>query len=401
MRRRVWVRRQRAQRYVVSAFWITALTFASSLGTSVIHAQDTATPPTTLDNALPANPTGEQIFRAACATCHAADGTGAARSVVGFALPLPNGHEFPDFTDCPTNTVEPLADWVAVATRGGPIRGLDRHMPAFGDALSADQIEKAVKYLWSFCTDRAWPRGDLNLPRAFFTEKAFPENETVWTTGVTMSGTKGVTNELVYEHRIGARGQYEVKIPIDFQQGADGAAWTRGLGDVEFALRRTFFANYERGSIFAAGGAVTLPTGKEELGLGSGVTIYEPFAMFGQILGTNGFLQLHGGYEIPSDHSKANNEVFLRTTLGYSFAQDHGVGRAWSPMAEVIVARPKGGASEFDIVPQMQVSLSRLQHILLSVGVRVPLNERQDRKPQVLTYFLWDWFDGGLFQFWK
>ena len=47
------------------------------------------------------------------------------------------------------------------------------------------------------------------------------------------------------------------------------------------------------------------------------------------------------------------------------------------------------------------MSLSRLQHVLLSVGVRVPLNGRAERKPQVLTYVLWDWFDGGLFDFWK
>ena len=44
---------------------------------------------------------------------------------------------------------------------------------------------------------------------------------------------------------------------------------------------------------------------------------------------------------------------------------------------------------------------SKLQHVLLGVGVRVPLNERDERHPQVLTYLLWDWFDGGLFQFWK
>ena len=58
--------------------------------------------------ALAPDASGEEIFRAACATCHGADGTGSPRSVVGFALPLPNGHEFPDFTDCATNTVEPL-----------------------------------------------------------------------------------------------------------------------------------------------------------------------------------------------------------------------------------------------------------------------------------------------------
>jgi mono/diheme cytochrome c family protein len=386
---------------VVTRPTLLALTIAVYLiVTCVAHAQ-TAPATTTLDRALPTNASGEQIFLAACATCHAADGTGSPESVVGFELPLSNGHDFPDFTDCATNTVEPLGDWMAVAHRGGPVRALDRHMPAFGDALSDDQIEQAVKYLWTFCADPSWPRGDLNLPRAFFTEKAFPENETVWTTGVTTSGAKGVANELVYEHRIGSRGQYEVKLPFGVQQAEPGGAWNRGIGDVELAVRRTFYASYDRGSIFAAGGAVTLPTGKEDLGLGNGFTIFEPFAMWGQILGTNGFLQIHTGFEIPSDHTRGENEGFFRTALGYTLAQDQGFGRAWSPMAEVLIAKPEGGSTEWDVVPQVQVSLSKLQHILLSVGVRVPLNERQDRKPQFLTYFLWDWFDGGLFQFWK
>jgi hypothetical protein len=365
------------------------------------HAQDATTPATSLTKALAADATGEQIFRTACVTCHAIDGRGASSSVVGFELPLPDGHVFPDFTDCSTNTVEPLGDWMAVAHRGGPIRGLDRHMPAFGDALSADQIERAVKYLWAFCEDASWPRGDLNLPRAFFTEKAFPENEVVWTTGVTTSGVKAVSNQVVYEHRIGSRNQYEVTVPFDLQQGDTGGTWSRGLGDVEVALRRTLYASYPRGSIFAAGGAVTLPTGKEELGLGNGFTIVEPFAMWGQIIGANGFLQLHTGIEIPTDRTRGSKEGFLRTALGYTFAQDEGFGRAWSPMTEIIVARPEGGTSEWDVVPQMQVSLSKLQHILLSIGVRIPVNEREERKPQFLTYFLWDWFDGGLFQFWK
>ena len=344
---------------------------------------------------------GAEIFRAACATCHAADGKGSPRSVVGFALPLPNGHDFPDFTDCPTNTVEPMADWVAVATRGGPVRGLDRHMPAFGAALSAEQIEQAVRYLWTFCDDSAWPRGELNLPRAFFTEKASPENETVWTSSFGTTGAKGITNQLVYEHRIGSRAQYEVVLPFGVQQAAPGGGWSRGLGDVELAFRRTLHASLERGSIFAAGAALVLPTGKELEGLGGGHRVYEPFAMWGQILGTNGFLQLHAGYEISSDTQKGDHEAFARAALGYTLAQDDGFGRAWSPIAEVLLARPTGGPVEWDVVPQVQVSLSKLQHVLLSVGARIPLNEREARKPQVLTYVLWDWFDGGLFDFWR
>ena len=358
-------------------------------------------PPTSLAKALPADATGEQLFRLACATCHGDDGSGAPEHVVGFALPLPNGHDFPDFNDCATNTVEPMADWAAVVDRGGPVRALDRHMPAFGDALTADQIERVVRYLWSFCTDPAWPRGELNLPRAFFTEKAFPENEAVLTTGVGLSGARAVTNEIVYEHRIGSRTQYEIAVPVDVQQAEAGGAWHGGLGDVEVALRRTFYHNLDRGSIFAAGGAVVLPTGKEDLGLGNGFTIVEPFAMWGQMVGSSGFVQVHTGIEIPTDRERGDVEGFVRTAFGFTLAQEQGVGRAWTPMMEVLLAKPEGGLAEWDVVPQVQVSLSKLQHVLFNVGVRIPLTERHERKPQLLTYILWDWFDGGLFRFWK
>ncbi len=393
------------RRLTISIIWTAALVFVCiAIESMTLHAarpQDASTPVTSLANALPADANGEQIFRATCATCHAIDGKGSPQHVVGFALPLPDGHTFPDFSDCPTNTAETLPTWMAIVRGGGPARGLDRHMPAFGDALSTLQIERVVKYLWSLCADPAWPRGDLNLPRAFFTEKAFPENEAVWTTGVTVAGAKAVSNQVTYEHRIGARWQYEVTVPFDLQQQEAGGAWSRGLGDVEVALRRVLAANLDRGSIVAAGAAVTLPTGKEQSGLGNGFTIYEPFAMWDQILGRRGFVQVHAGYEVSSDHSKGPNEAYARTALGYTFAGDQGFGRTWTPMAEVMLTHPDGGSAEWDVVPQMQVSLSKLQHVMLSVGVRMPLNERQDRKPQVLTYVLWDWFDGGLFAFWK
>jgi mono/diheme cytochrome c family protein len=379
--------------------WAAAVLYAAALSVATLGAAQAPPQPASSGPAVPANATGEEIFKAACATCHATDGTGSPRSVVGFTIA--NGHELPDFTDCATNTVEPLADWVAVAHEGGPIRGLDRHMPAFGDALTIEQIARTIKYLWSFCDDSSWPRGDLNFPRAFFTEKAFPESESVLTTGVTTSGPKSVTNQIVYEHRIGSRGQYEVAVPIDMQQGEAGGSWNSGLGDIEIALRRTFFHSVNSGSIFAAGAAVTLPTGKEDLGLGNGYTIVEPFAMFGQALGTSGFLQLHTGIEIPTDHRRGENETFVRTAVGYSFAQDRGFGRSWSPMLEVLAAKPQHASTEWDVVPQMQVSLSKLQHILISVGARIPVNEREERKPQFLTYLVWDWFDGGFTQFWK
>jgi hypothetical protein len=109
---------------------------------------------------------------------------------------------------------------------------------------------------------------------------------------------------------------------------------------------------------------------------------------------------MHGGAELSSDTSRVSSESFVRAALGYTYAQDHGFGRAWTPMTEILFARPWGSPSEVDVVPQMQVSLSKLQHVLLSVGVRVPVIGREGRHPQFLTYFLWDWFDGGLTEFW-
>src|SRR5687768_8710898 len=114
---------------------------------------------------------GAELYRSACAACHGEDGRGAPRTVVGFDTPLP------DFTDCAFTTSEADVDWNAVVHTGGPVRALDPNMPAFGEALSTEQIQRVIEHIRGFCTSRAWPHGNLNLPRPLVTEKAFPENE--------------------------------------------------------------------------------------------------------------------------------------------------------------------------------------------------------------------------------
>jgi hypothetical protein len=37
---------------------------------------------------------------------------------------------------------------------------------------------------------------------------------------------------------------------------------------------------------------------------------------------------------------------------------------------------------------------------MINAGVRVPVTDRGERHAQVITYFLWDWFDGGLRDGW-
>lgn len=330
-------------------------------------------------------------YAAACAACHGTDGRGIPRSTVGFDIPLP------DFADCSFATVEPDADWMAVAHDGGPARAFDRRMPAFGEALTADQLQRALDRIRGFCTDSRWPRGELNLPRALVTEKAYPENETVLTTTVVTTGAGAVVNELLYEQRLGARAQVEILVPLVAHDA--GGEWRRGLGDVAVALKRVIAHSLNSGTIVSGSAEIVLPTGSESDGIGAGTVVFEPFLTFGQLFPGDAFLQAQAGLELPRTGEK---EGFWRATIGKTLVQGR-FGRAWSPMLEVLGARDleSGARAHWDVVPQMQVSLSKRQHILMNAGVRIPVNDRAGRSTQVLTYLLWDWFDGGLLDGWR
>src|SRR5205085_10883520 len=69
--------------------------------------------------------TGAEVYQAACVACHGPDGRGTQQAVVGFDVALP------DFSDCLFATVEAAEGWEAVVHQAGPLRALDRHMPAF------------------------------------------------------------------------------------------------------------------------------------------------------------------------------------------------------------------------------------------------------------------------------
>jgi len=59
-----------------------------------------------------------------------------------------------------------------------------------------------------------------------------------------------------------------------------------------------------------------------------------------------------------------------------------------------------GAKTNWDVVPQLQVSLSKRQHILANAGIRRPVNNIAGRTTQVMFYVLWDFFDGGLREGW-
>jgi hypothetical protein len=338
---------------------------------------------------------GAELYGAACAACHAADGTGSPQAVVGFDDPIP------DFTECSFATPEAAADWFAVAHAGGPVRAFSRRMPSFGAALSAAELERIIDHVRGFCDDAAWPRGELNLPRALVTEKAYPENEALLTTSIQKGAPRELTNEVVYERRFGARNQFEVAVPLTMQ-ASEGSPWLRGLGDVAIAMKRVLHHDLRAGRIVSVGGELVLPTGKESEGLGGGTMVFEPFLSVGQILPHETFLQAQVGLELPRLRERAESEAFWRGVFGMTLIQGQ-FGRSWTPMIEVAAVRElqEGRRTEWDVLPQLQVSLSKRQHILISGGVRIPVNAQEGRHPQVLTYLLWDWFDGGLRDGWR
>ncbi|MBN1223008.1 MAG: c-type cytochrome [Candidatus Aminicenantes bacterium] len=344
--------------------------------------------------------TGREVYMAACVNCHGPDGRGMPQSLVGFDQPLP------DFSDCDFTLREPDADWWSIAHQGGPIRGFSDLMPAFGEALTEKELEQAIVYIRTFCTDHEWPRGELNLPRPLITEKAFPEDEAV-INSVFNQDMDSITGEFVYEQRFGARNQLEFVVPFGWGKvpsSCDPGAttdWTSNLGDVAVAVKRALYHNWHHGSILSATAEIILPTGDEADGFGKGTFIFEPFITFGQVLPSDFFLHSQAGLELSANREKAENEVFFRLALGRSFTSGR-FGRTWSPMIELLTSRElvSGESINLDVVPQVQVTLSKRQHIMCNLGVRIPVNKTAERDWQVLIYVLWDWFDGGFFEGW-
>jgi hypothetical protein len=340
---------------------------------------------------------GREIYHSACAACHGSDGRGTPDSTRGFEKP----DTFPDFTVCVATARESDIFWGAIIHNGGPGRGFSEIMPSFHEALTEDQITEVMQYVRQFCREPAWPRGELNFPRALVTEKAFPEDEMVMDFAINAEGNANITDKVVYEKRLGSRGQLDVSLPFKFQR-SDGE-WQNGVGDLVVGYKHVLLSSLRTGSILSVAGESVFATGDSTKDLGKGVTVIEAFGSYGQRLTKTSFLQFQSGVEFPTDTDKANRAVFWRTVVGKSFASGNGRGRQWSPMVELLADRELASEERinWDIVPQFQVTINRRQHIRANFGLRFPINDFGPRPTQVLFYLLWDWFDGGVRDGWK
>jgi hypothetical protein len=279
------------------------------------------------------------------------------------------------------------------------VRAFSQIMPAFGSALSKEELALVVEYVKGFCPNPEWPRGELNLPRAMFTEKAYPEDEAVLEFDVSEHGSADAAMKLIWEKRVGARGQVEVVVP--YKTGIGGVADDRnhGFGDVALGGKYAFSHDYRRGFIWAVGGELILPTGDESRGLGNAKTAAELYLAFGKLLPADAIIQSR--LLVEGQFGGATREAAWQTAFGRTWVSGE-FGRSWTPMVEVMAAREleSGADTAWDVAPQLQLSLSRRQHILLSIGAKVPLDDRASRETRFLAYILWDWYDGGLLDGW-
>jgi mono/diheme cytochrome c family protein len=339
--------------------------------------------------------TGKEIYEAACIGCHGPGGKGQPESTLGFEKPP----QFPDFSDCNGSTREEEFDWRATIHEGGPGRGWIDIMPSFSEALTIDQINKVVKYLRSLCSERSWPLGEMNLPRAIATEKAFPEDEWVLTSGVNVNHDGAVDGELIYERRFGVRNQLELAMPYGALQ-RENQSWVGGFGDFTVGYKRVITSRSK--TIFSLQGEVALPTGNRLRELGSGVTTFGAFAEFGQRITELSFIQIQTGVDLPVNTQNVPQVAFFHSAIGKTFAQNHGFGRIWTPMLEFVGDRElvAGARAAWDVMPEMQVSLNKRHHVRASVGVQTPITNTFGRPTRLMFYVLWDWFDGGLREGW-
>jgi mono/diheme cytochrome c family protein len=340
---------------------------------------------------------GERIYRGGCIVCHGSTGQGAPPTSTEFTRP----DTFPDFTICRQTTPEPNNTWKDVIEHGGPARGFSQIMPAFDGVLTSDEINDVMEYMRGFCANKHWTRGELNLPRALVTEKAYPEDETVISTAVNASGAPGLTTDIIHEQRFGVKNQIEIDVPIHSED--QDHAWYNGLGDITFGVKRVMFSSLRTGSILSLQGSVLAPVGNSAHGFGNGTTTFETFASFGQLFPTNTFVQFQMGAELPHRTDIAPQSLFWRWAVGQTFASDHRLGRMWTPMVEFLADRDlvDGAKTNWDVLPEMQVTLSKRQHVRANVGVRTPFTNTLGRSRQVVLYLLWDWADGKLWEGWK
>ena len=323
------------------------------------------TPLLTFVAQLPAD-SGAALYGSWCLKCHGADGRGTPAATARLEAPPA------DLADCKASTAEADDRWVGIVTKGGAAFGLSLDMPAFGEAGTPEQIRAVIRYVRSLCRERGWPPGELNLPRAFLVEKAYPENELV-------VSERGGGQELIYERRLGKRLQLEGAARTVFD------SLDRPFDGVTVAAKYNAWHSLERRALASLGLEATPPLGRQD------VWEVEPFVAFGANPRPGLFVQ----GEVVGTWEEAEGITALSYRLGLGRAAGRVV-----PMLEAGWTVPTEGERVLAFYPQALVQLSRLGHVAASLGAELPAVGPGPRHPRLIAFVLWDYGDASLLRGW-
>jgi mono/diheme cytochrome c family protein len=330
---------------------------------------------------------GRAVYEQACLLCHGKDGRGNP-DWESKIRPI-------EFSDCGT-TSEATETWTTIVKKGGPSRGLDSVMPAFGEAYDDEEIGAVVAYLRTFCADAdRYPPGDLNFRRLLRTGKAFPEQEVVLRASHRPAkSTRETELEILYENRLGPTFQYEAVVPIRASAAAAGEG--SGIGDIELEGKKVLHFSQKRLDILSAGVGLTLPTGSESKGLGSGTVGFAPFLAYGKGWGRT-FLQMQVGAEVPLDRDKADPELRYAVGLSRSLGPPSS---AFTPAVEFVGAyNTKTREHEYAVWGELSKPFNKLGHVIGCVGAQAPLRPK-GATWKLEFYVLWDFGDGPFWIGW-
>ena len=309
---------------------------------------------------------GAALFAAWCKSCHGADGRGTPASTTRLEVSPADLHE------CKGSTAETEDRWVNIVAQGGAAFGLSLDMPAFGEAGTPAQIHAVVRYARSLCGELGWPPGELNFPRGFLVEKAYPEDEVVIT-----DQARG--QEYIYEHRLGKRFQLEASA----RTALDGQP--RAFDGVTGALKYNLWHSLEQRALVSLGLEASPPLGRQD------AWELEPFLAFGANPGRA--LVVQG--EVVATWEEGGGFG----GMSYRMGAGHELGR-FVPMLEAGWSVPTAGERALSFYPQVWIRLSRLGHVAGSLGAELPATGPEPRHPRLIAFVLWDFGDAPLFRGW-
>ena len=286
---------------------------------------------------------GREIFQNNCIMCHGEDAKGT--GLLAAALPVKPAN----LTDCQLTAEDPVEVVEGIIRHGGPYAGRSSVMPAFGNALTNDEIADVARYVKSLCADPDWVPGELNFPRPLITDKAFPEQEMI------VGGRFGRNGKKVSEYF----GPTE-----------------SGLSDTSLSVKRVVAFSPRYRALASVGMELTLPTGNDRRGLGDGSVVFEPNLRAGidwkQIV-----MQVAGALVFPEKSSDINSLAKLDVAIGRYYSPDPRL--HITPMIEfntiTRISGPSTGETKSAILPQVRV---KWLVWALGVGVQVPITDARD-----------------------